>query len=978
MPSKNDVGPAILLEDVRKSFTAGGRTVVAVDGIGARVARGSITGLIGPDGAGKTTLMRLAAGLLAIDRGRVEVLGIDVAEEPLKVQARIGYMPQHFGLYEDLTVAENLSLYADLQGVAAADRQARFSELLHMTGLASFTGRLAGRLSGGMKQKLGLACTLVRPPSLLLLDEPTVGVDPVSRRELWTIVDALVRSEKMTVLLSTAYLDEAERCDTVLLMHEGHLIGEGAPSEFTSKMAGRCFRIAASGIGKRRLQERLAETPGVLDVVIQGAHVRVVMDGSAPPQAAALGPSFEHAAIIAAPPRFEDSFVALLKAPGASPAVRPAFLPQRSTAALAGPSENIIAVEHVTRTFGSFYAVNDVSFTVRKGEIFGLLGANGAGKSTVFRMLCGLLPPSAGALRVAGFDVREAAATARGRIGYMAQKFSLYGDLSVHENLRFFSSAYGLRGARQAARIAWALEEFELGSFSSATSKDLPLGYKQRLALACALMHEPSILFLDEPTSGVDPLARRDFWRRINSLAESGVTILVTTHFMEEAEYCDRLVIMANGAILAEGTSESIKARFKDAAHPEPSMEDAFVALIEGDHEGGGMSEAIAPPPVSKSAGKEARFGSLVRLRGLLRKEFLQIGRDPSSIAIAFLLPAVLLLIFGYGVSLDAKNVPVALVTEQPSADTASFTARFAQSPYFRPEQFDTVQDAERAMTARKVKAIVWLRSDFARRLQAANATIGVIVNGVDANDARLIEGYLQQIWADWIVARAQARGMPSPVPVAAEPRVWFNPAVSSRDYLVPGLIAIIMTLTGALLTAMVIAREWERGTMEALMVTRVSVRELLVAKLIPYFVLGMGGMAASVAMAVWVFDVPLRGSTAVLAIASALFLLAALGMGLLISSAARTQFVAGQIAIIATFLPAFILSGFLFDINSMPEPIQVITHLIAARYFVAILQTVFLAGDIWSVILANVAALAVMAAGFLGAARLMAHKRLD
>lgn len=366
------------------------------------------------------------------------------------------------------------------------------------------------------------------------------------------------------------------------------------------------------------------------------------------------------------------------------------------------------------------------------------------------------------------------------------------------------------------------------------------------------------------------------------------------------------------------------------------------------------------------------------RLRGLLRKEFLQIARDPSSIAIAFLLPVMLLLIFGYGVSLDARNVPIALVVESPNADTQSFAARFARSSYFRPQEFTTIQQADKAMAAREVQGIVWLRADFSRRMQAGGAPIGVIVNGVDANDARIVEGYVQQIWASWIAARATAGESPPAMPVSVQQRIWFNPAVSSRDYLVPGLIAMIMTLTGALLTAMVIAREWERGTMEALMVTRVSIREILIAKLIPYFVLGMGGMVASVAMAVWLFGVPLRGSLAALTGASALFLLAALGMGLLISSFARNQFVAGQIAIIATFLPAFILSGFLFDIGSMPTAIQLITHLIAARYFVAILQSVFLAGDVWQVILPNIAALAVMAVLFLGAARLTARKRLD
>ncbi len=370
---------------------------------------------------------------------------------------------------------------------------------------------------------------------------------------------------------------------------------------------------------------------------------------------------------------------------------------------------------------------------------------------------------------------------------------------------------------------------------------------------------------------------------------------------------------------------------------------------------------------------------ALRRLRGLLRKEFLQIWRDPSALAIAFLLPAVLLLIFGYGVSLDARNVPLALVTQRPGALAASFTAAFSHSPYFRPRPFLTIQEAERAMRAHEVQGIVWLPSDFARRAQAGgDAPIGVIVNGVDANDARIVEGYVQQVWATWLTARARRRGEAAPTPLSVQPRVRFNPAVSSRDYLVTGLIAVIMTLTGALLTALVIAREWERGTMEALMVTRVTMREILLAKLIPYFLLGMGGMAASVAIAVLLFGVPLAGSWWVLAGASALFMLAALGMGLLISGFARSQFVAGQIALIVTFLPAFLLSGFVFDIGSMPRAVQWITHVVAARYFVAILQSVFLAGNVWPVILPNALALAVIAAIFLGLARTVFRRRLD
>jgi ABC-2 type transport system permease protein len=374
-----------------------------------------------------------------------------------------------------------------------------------------------------------------------------------------------------------------------------------------------------------------------------------------------------------------------------------------------------------------------------------------------------------------------------------------------------------------------------------------------------------------------------------------------------------------------------------------------------------------------------ARGGSRTRLRGLLRKEFYQILRDPSSLAIAFLLPLVLLLIFGYGVSLDAEHVPIALVVELPSPDTASFTSGFHQSRYFEPVFPRSLREAEQALLDRRVMAIVHLRSDFARQLrQPGGAPIQVIVNGVDANTARLVLGYVQGVWQKWLQREALARGETLAMPIQLEQRIWFNSELRSRNFLVPGLIAVIMTLIGALLTAMVMAREWERGTMEALLVTPVTMREVLLGKLIPYFILGMGGMALSVSMGVWLFGVPLRGSLLVLFGAAALFLLAALGMGLLISTVTKNQFVAGQLAILTTFLPAFILSGFIFDVGSMPRIVQWLTHLLAASYFVAILQTVFLAGNVWSVILPNSLALLLMAAFFLGVSSRKLRKRLE
>ncbi|HEC17644.1 MAG TPA: ABC transporter ATP-binding protein [Sedimenticola sp.] len=581
-----DNGAALVFRGVSKTF--GDAKAPALEQVDIDIRPTRVTGLIGPDGAGKTTLMRLAAGLLTPDSGSIHALGMDVVQEPLRVQSSIGYMPQRFGLYEDLSVQENLDLYADLQGVARADRPARYQQLMHMTGLAPFTRRLAGRLSGGMKQKLGLACALVRPPRLLLLDEPTVGVDPVSRRELWAIVYRQVEDEGMTVLLSTAYLDEAGRCDEVILMHEGRRLGQGPPADFSEPMRGRSFHIGAPSVGKRRLQAELAGVPGIIDATIEGEQVRVVTTGAGLP---ARLPDIPDLTAAPAEPIFEDAFIAALKGGRAGTA------PPAPALGFHGPTASasdraVIEVHGLQRRFGDFIAVKGVSFQVRRGEIFGLLGANGAGKTTTFRILCGLLPASSGEVRVAGLDLRRARARARGRLGYMAQRFSLYADLTVLQNLRFFASAYDLHRRRSKQRIAWALEAFELEKYANANSGTLPLGYKQRLAMAAALLHEPDILFLDEPTSGVDPLARREFWQRINALAEAGVTVLVTTHFMDEANYCDRLVIMAEGEVLATGTPADMKARYRSDERPDPTMEDAFIALIEAHEKDAGAVPA--------------------------------------------------------------------------------------------------------------------------------------------------------------------------------------------------------------------------------------------------------------------------------------------------------------------------------------------------------------------------------------------------
>ncbi|MDR3087772.1 MAG: ATP-binding cassette domain-containing protein [Azoarcus sp.] len=561
---------SVIVQDVLKRFG----DVTALNGVSARIVPGRLTGLVGPDGAGKTTLMRLMAGLLTPDGGRITVYGFDTVAQQARIADIAGYMPQRFGLYEDLSVMENMRLYADLRALPPEEHDRTFARLLEFTRLAPFTGRLAGKLSGGMKQKLGLACALMARPAVLLLDEPGVGVDPVSRQDLWRMVRELT-GENMAVVWSTAYLDEAERCESVLLLDQGRFVFDGPPSELGERLRGRAWRLTAPRGDRRQLLARALNLPGVSDAVIQGDAVRAVLRPEQPLEplralARELGGEVEAVA-----PRFEDAFVDLLGGgPGGVSRLAERMEPV--------PPERgaMVSCQNLTRRFGDFVAADDVHFEVRQGEIFGLLGPNGAGKSTTFKMLCGLLKPSGGSASVAGFDLARSASAAKNRLGYMAQKFSLYGLLSVRQNLAFFAGVYGLRGAQRRGRMDEMVETFELGPFLDAAPEALSLGYKQRLALSCALMHRPPVLFLDEPTSGVDPITRREFWTHINGLVRKGVTVLVTTHFMDEAEYCDRVALMYRGKVIALDTPDALKRRVVAPEGRETTMEDAFIGLI--------------------------------------------------------------------------------------------------------------------------------------------------------------------------------------------------------------------------------------------------------------------------------------------------------------------------------------------------------------------------------------------------------------
>ena len=569
---------SIRLEGLVKRFP--GAAEAALDGIDAGIRHGQVTGLVGPDGAGKTTLLRLIAGLLRPTDGRIVVEGHDTATAAVAIRELLGYMPQKFGLYEDLSVLENLTLYADLRGVLGDERTRAFQRLLDFTDLKAFTSRTAGRLSGGMKQKLGLACTLLGHPRVLLLDEPSVGVDPISRRELWKMVGELV-AEGMTVVWSTSYLDEAELCAEVLLMNGGKLLHAGRPAELTDRVRERCFLLRGIDGDKRQVLMRATSRDEVLDGVIQGEAVRLVLRRGAnpfPPEEVGAGPQ---ARMERVKPRFEDAFIDVLGGGPGGESVLARQMRQRQA-----DGRVVIEARELTKRFGSFTATDDVTFEVRRGEVFGLLGPNGAGKSTTFKMMCGLLRPTSGQARVMGLDLQKSASRARQRLGYMAQKFSLYGNLSVGQNLQFFSGAYGLRGDRQRREIGQMVDVFGLGPHLGDRADSLPLGFKQRLALACAVMHGPDILFLDEPTSGVDPVTRREFWTHINGVVRRGVTVMVTTHFMDEAEYCDRIGLIMRGRLIATGTPDELKKGVVSETHPEPTMEDAFIALVEREGEG--------------------------------------------------------------------------------------------------------------------------------------------------------------------------------------------------------------------------------------------------------------------------------------------------------------------------------------------------------------------------------------------------------
>ncbi len=556
----------VYAQNLIKSFN----NKTAIERIELNITENKITGLVGCDGSGKTTLMRLLSGLMVPDDGTLKVLNLQMPENALKVQSLIGYMPQKFGLYEDLTVEENLHLYAQLQSLDTTSQQQRITELLHFTSLTDFRSFMAGQLSGGMKQKLGLACALIKKPKLLLLDEPGVGIDPISRRELWSMIKALVK-DGVGVVYSTSYLDEAAKCDEVILLNEGQVLYSGKPQNLSDSMKGKVFKIIGDIQDKRKTLQLALGFESVKDGVILGNAIKVICEDKNDlpelKEIEAEGCQYKESS-----PNFEDGFIHILN--GSFNGRSLLAEQMRMSATKEGP---LIEATDLTKKFGTFTAASHVNFKIHKGEIFGFLGPNGAGKSTIFKMLCGLLSPTSGEAKVLDISLEKSSSKARTKIGYMSQKFSLYGDISVIENLRFFAGAYGLKGSHKEKKISDMINIFGLESYQKVQSKTLPLGIKQRLSLACAVMHDPVVLFLDEPTSGVDPLTRREFWNHIYAMVQKGMTIMVTTHFMDEAEYCDRIALIYKGQTIALGTPHQLISKVSEDA----TMEDTFIELIK-------------------------------------------------------------------------------------------------------------------------------------------------------------------------------------------------------------------------------------------------------------------------------------------------------------------------------------------------------------------------------------------------------------
>ncbi|WP_440994964.1 ribosome-associated ATPase/putative transporter RbbA [Arhodomonas sp. SL1] len=885
-----------------------GRTT-ALEGVSLELPAGELVGLIGPDGVGKSTLLGLIAGVRRLQGGTCRVLDTDMARTRARrrVCERIAYMPQGLGgnLYPSLSVAENVDFFGRLFGQPPAERHERRRRLLAATGLSEFSGRAAGKLSGGMKQKLGLCCALIHDPELLILDEPTTGVDPLSRRQFWGLL-ADIRAERpaMGVIVATAYMEEAEGFDHLVALHDGQVLATGAPAA---------------------LREQTATDT------------------------------------------LEAAFVALLpeRARGDGAGVAPGEPPGEDAPV-------VIEARDLTRRFGDFTAVDRVSFRIRRGEIFGFLGSNGCGKTTTMKMLTGLLPASEGTATLLGEPVGTGVA-ARERVGYMSQSFSLYEELSVRQNLTLHARLFDLATADRAARVQASLERFRLTAVANQLPAALPLGVRQRLSLAVALIHDPELLILDEPTSGVDPVARDAFWRELIRLSrEEGVTIFLSTHFMNEAARCDRISLMHAGRVLAVDHPENLR-RERDSE----DLEGAFIAYLE---------KAIGETPATAAgtgaaAHSEARAGGagprlppgLRRLGAFAWREALELWRDPVRLAFALLGPLVLMIAFGYGISFDVDDAPFAVLDRDRSPESRALLEHFRGSRYFAEQPPITdLAELERRLASGELLVALNIPPDYGRDLLSGKpVTVGVWLDGAMPNRAETTRGYVEGVYLGYLqeLARGRREAAALRPPVEIETRFRYNQAFESANAITPGVIMLLLVIVPAMLTAVGVVREKELGSITNVYATPARRPEFLLGKQLPYIGVGMVSFATLLALAVTLFDVPVQGSVTALAMGALLYVTATTALGLLISAFVRSQVAALFAAAIISVIPAVNFSGFLAPVSSLEPATRALGLLFPAAWFQDISLGTFAKGLGMPALLAEYLALLAFATAFLGLA---------
>jgi ribosome-dependent ATPase len=856
----------------------------ALDNVALQIPADCMVGVIGPDGVGKSSLLALISGARKLQQGSLQVLGGDMssAAHRRRVCPRIAYMPQGLGknLYPTLTVFENLDFFGRLFGQDAAERNRRIDDLVRSTGLDGFTDRPAGKLSGGMKQKLGLCCALIHDPDLLILDEPTTGVDPLARNQFWELI-ARIRNNRpgMSVLVSTAYMDEAQRFDWLIAMDAGKVLDTGAPAEL--------------------LQRTHSEN-------LEQAFVAML------PEEKRRG----HQTLVIPPRKTEDAAAVAIEAHG------------------------------LTCRFGDFVAVDHVDFRIERGEIFGFLGSNGCGKSTTMKMLTGLQPASEGKALLFGQEVNPKDIETRRRVGYMSQGFSLYGELTVIQNLVLHARLFHLPKELQGPRIKEMLERFDLMSVTDSLPNDLPLGVRQRLSLAVAVIHKPEVLILDEPTSGVDPVARDNFWELLIQLSrEEGVTIFISTHFMNEALRCDRISMMHAGRVLDSGSPQALMSK-----RGLPTLEATFIAYLEDvadTRAASDMPDTSTQPGVTEKYLPRSGF-SWQRLFSYSRREAMELRRDPFRATLALFGTGLLMLIIGYGINLDVENLRYAVLDRDQTGASQEYMLNLSGSRYFIEKQaLHDYDELDQRLRSGDISLAVEIPPGFGRDLKrGSHPQVGFWVDGAMPTRAETIKGYVAGIHASYLQQRLlETTGTAQSSPVDIALRYRYNPDVQSLPAMVPAVIPLLLMLIPAMLTALGVVREKELGSITNLYVTPVTRLEFLLGKQLTYIALGMINFFILLVMALLVFDIAVKGSLATLIIGALLYIICSTGMGLLMSSILSSQIAAIFGTAIITLLPAIQFSGLLDPVSSLEGVGALVGNIYPTSHFLTISRGVFSKG---------------------------------